>query len=98
VEVARDGAEAVLTVSDDGANIDPDDLPFIFERFYRGATGKGAPGVGLGLAIVRGLVRAHGGSVQAAPRQGGGATFTVRLPALPPRESESKSGGNGRSQ
>lgn len=98
VEVARDGAEAVLTVSDDGANIDPDDLPFIFERFYRGATGKGAPGVGLGLAIVRGLVRAHGGSVQAAPRQGGGATFTVRLPALPPRESGSKSGGNGRIQ
>lgn len=72
---ARD-AETVLEVEDTGRGIDPKDLPFIFERFYRSHGG----GLGLGLAIVRELVEAHGGTVVAERAPSGGARFTVTLP------------------
>ncbi len=71
---------ACLAVSDTGPGIDPVDLPFVFDRFYRGDSARGTPGVGLGLAIVRGLVEAQGGSVEASEAPGGGARFTVCLP------------------
>lgn len=81
VIIRRAGGEAVITVEDDGAGIDPDILPRLFERFVRG---KGADGgrMGLGLAIVRGFVEAHGGVVHADNRgtMGGGARFELRVP------------------
>ena len=71
---------AVLTVSDSGSGIDPVDLPFVFDRFYRSQSARATQGVGLGLAIARGLVEAQGGEIEAANGPGGGAVFTVRLP------------------
>jgi two-component system, OmpR family, sensor histidine kinase KdpD len=54
-------------------------LPHVFEKFYRGAKAPSG-GTGLGLSIVEGFVRAHGGSVRAANRSGGGAEFSIRVP------------------
>jgi two-component system sensor histidine kinase BaeS len=77
---ASRGPWATLTVADTGPGIDPIDLPFIFDRFYRSQAARGTQGVGLGLVIVRGLVEAQGGVVEAADRPDGGAAFTVWLP------------------
>jgi signal transduction histidine kinase len=73
---------AVLTVSDSGSGIDPVDLPFVFDRFYRSQSARSTQGVGLGLAIARGLVEAQGGEIDAANKPAGGAVFTVRLPLV----------------
>ena len=72
----RDGE---LTVRDHGPGIDEDDLPRVFDRFYRAPKARGVPGSGLGLAIVRQVVEEHGGSVAAETASGGGARFRVRL-------------------
>ena len=74
------GPWVALSVADSGPGIDPIDLPFVFDRFYRGQSARGTQGVGLGLAIVRGLVEAQGGVVEAAAGPDGGARFTVYLP------------------
>jgi signal transduction histidine kinase len=74
------GGEARLIVEDDGPGFPPDDLPFVFERFYRGNRSRPAGGSGLGLAIVRGIARAHGGEALAENRPEGGARVSVRLP------------------
>lgn len=73
-----------LTVSDDGPGIAPEHLENIFERFYRtdSSRARATGGAGLGLAIVRQLVVAHGGRVWAANAAGGGALFTVELDAV----------------
>lgn len=76
---ARD-RRTTLTVADDGEGIDEDDLPWIFERFYRGDSARRAGGSGLGLAIVRQISQAHGGVVFARSIRGEGATFRVELP------------------
>jgi two-component system sensor histidine kinase BaeS len=75
------GQGVSLTVTDDGPGIEPADLPFVFDRFYRARESRGTPGAGLGLAICRALVEAQGGSIAAAEAPGGGARFTVVLPA-----------------
>jgi signal transduction histidine kinase len=75
------GPSMRLTVSDDGPGVDAIDLPFVFDRFYRAQGTRGTSGAGLGLAICRGLVEAQGGSIAADERPGGGARFTVLLPA-----------------
>ena len=74
---------AVLEVRDSGPGIAPEHLPLIFERFYRAdpSRTRATGGAGLGLAIVRQLVEAHGGTVTAANAESGGAVFTVELPA-----------------
>lgn len=72
--------EAVLEVLDTGPGIAPEDLPHVFERFYRGRGARAGPGSGIGLAVVEELVSAHGGAVEAGNRPEGGAAFTVRLP------------------
>lgn len=79
VVVRRVGEEAVLTVDDDGPGIRSDDLPRLFDRFYRAAGAPGG-GTGLGLAIAAWIVAAHGGSIAAANRVEGGARFSARLP------------------
>jgi two-component system sensor histidine kinase MprB len=70
-----------LTVRDHGPGISAQDLPHIFDRFYRGAEARGRPGSGLGLAIVRQVVDQHDGSVVAEPAPGGGTIMRMRLPA-----------------
>jgi two-component system sensor histidine kinase MprB len=68
-----------LTVRDHGPGIDEEDLPFVFDRFYRATSARGMPGSGLGLAIVRQVAEAHGGTVTAERADGGGTRISLRL-------------------
>lgn len=82
LQAQRMGGEIEIIVADTGEGIDPDFLPYVFERFrqFDGSTTRRHGGLGLGLAIVRHLVELHGGSVSAASDgRGRGARFTVRL-------------------
>ena len=83
VQVAAAGEAAVLVVTDTGEGIGPEDLPHIFERFYRAdkARSPAAGRVGLGLTITQAIVQAHGGTIAATSALGQGSVFTVRLPA-----------------
>lgn len=76
------GGKVSLMVRDTGSGIPEEDLPFIFERFYKAdkARTRGQSGTGLGLAIVKHMVEAHGGTVSVDSRLGKGTTFTVKLP------------------
>jgi two-component system, OmpR family, sensor histidine kinase MprB len=77
VEVqVRDGE---LTVRDHGPGIEEEDLPYVFDRFYRATSARGMPGSGLGLAIVRQVAEAHGGTVTAERAEGGGTRISLRL-------------------
>jgi signal transduction histidine kinase len=73
--------DATVAVADDGPGFPPEDLPHVFEPLFRGDKARSPGGAGLGLAIARRLVQAHGGHVQATNPAGGGACVTVRLPA-----------------
>ncbi len=83
VSSVRTGAR--ITVADTGIGIDATEIPFIFDRFYRGARSNEArgSGSGLGLAIVRSIVDMHGGRISVESRLGKGTTFVVTLPADP---------------
>ena len=88
-------AGGTLSVRDHGPGFGPDDLPHVFDRFYRAREARGMPGSGLGLAIVRNAAEAHGGSVEAANAPGGGALMRVSFgPVLsaPDAEAEGTSG------
>ena len=79
VEVAvRDGR---LVVRDHGPGIADEDLPYVFDRFYRARSARGMPGSGLGLAIVRQVAEAHGGGVVAERAEGGGTRMVLTLGA-----------------
>ncbi len=80
VAVRAVGSGASLVVEDDGPGIRPEDLPHVFERFYR-AQGAPGGGTGLGLAIAAWIVDRHGGRIEVANRAEGGARFVVDLPA-----------------
>ncbi len=80
VSTRPDRSTATLAVVDNGPGIPDQDLPHVFERFWRGANRDKASGSGIGLAVVAELVAAHHGTVTAANVQGGGARFTVTLP------------------
>ncbi len=82
VEIALSGQE--LRVRDHGPGIAAEDLPHVFDRFYRGAEARGRPGSGLGLAIVRQVAVQHGGSVAAERASGGGTLMQLRLPGAEP--------------
>ena len=85
IEVAvRDGQ---LVVRDHGPGIADEDLPFVFDRFYRARGARGMPGSGLGLAIVRQVAESHGGDVVAEQADGGGTRMVLRLGApMPARD------------
>jgi len=88
----RQGEEVCLTVRDDGQGIAPEDLPHVFDRFYRAdpARNRGSGGSGLGLAIVQAVVQTHGGRVSASNHPAGGAAFSVCLPLPGPQPQSSK--------
>jgi len=77
VEVVVRGTE--VSVRDHGPGVDPVDMPFVFDRFWRSPAARGLPGSGLGLAIVRQVAEAHGGSASVEAAAGGGARFRVRF-------------------
>ncbi|MEU6541588.1 HAMP domain-containing sensor histidine kinase [Streptomyces sp. NPDC047000] len=81
----REGASAVIRVADTGCGITADELPYVFDRFWRAEKSRSrrTGGSGLGLAIVRQLLAAHGGTAEAASEPGAGAVFTLRLPTAP---------------
>lgn len=83
ISVASENGDAVIAVRDQGCGIERSDLPHIFEPFYRAdaARSRDTGGVGLGLAIVDQIVRAHGGRVDVESTPGQGSTFAVHLPA-----------------
>jgi signal transduction histidine kinase len=84
VRIRPEGPDVVLTVDDQGPGIREEDLPRIFERFWR-ADNAPAGGTGLGLSIAAWIVEAHGGTIAATNRPEGGARFEVRLPASAPK-------------
>jgi heavy metal sensor kinase len=73
-----------LTVADTGPGIAPDDLPRVFERFFRTDPSRSASGAGLGLSLARAIATAHRGQISVDSRPGDGAVFTVSLPSTPP--------------
>jgi two-component system, OmpR family, sensor histidine kinase MprB len=82
VEVALHDGE--LTVRDNGPGIAEEDLPRVFDRFYRATAARGCAGSGLGLAIVRQVAERHGGAVTAEAADGGGALLRLALPVSHP--------------
>ena len=82
---AKDGdRRIVLSVSDTGSGVSPEDMPFIFERFYRAdkSRSRAEGGTGLGLAIAKTLVQAHGGTIAARSQAGRGTTIEISLPIV----------------
>ncbi|MFJ1546371.1 sensor histidine kinase [Streptomyces sp. NPDC088246] len=95
--------QVVVDVTDTGGGISAEDLPHVFDRFWRAEKSRSrrTGGSGLGLAIVRKLVEAHGGSVSAVSVEGQGSVFTLRLPADPAQTGSGEwgeAGGSGESQ
>jgi two-component system phosphate regulon sensor histidine kinase PhoR len=84
VSVQRRDGEALVSVRDRGIGVHTSDLPYIFDKFYRGRRGAdhGRRGFGLGLALVRSIARAHGGRVTVSTTYNSGSTFTLVIPAL----------------
>jgi signal transduction histidine kinase len=81
--LGREGTDAVISIQDTGRGIPAEDIPHIFERFFRRSrttSDNRATGFGLGLSIVKWIVDSHGGSISAASELGKGTTFTVKLP------------------
>ena len=90
VAVRRESDQVILEVKDTGVGIPEEDIPKIFNRFYRvdKARSRAAGGTGLGLSIVRDTIRRHGGWVTARPRNSGGTVFTVGFPRLDETEEQ----------
>jgi signal transduction histidine kinase len=80
VELASEPRRVRLAVRDTGPGIPPEELPRVFDRFWRGSGAGGTAGSGVGLAVVAELVRAHGGEVGVESGAGGGSVFSVELP------------------
>jgi signal transduction histidine kinase len=81
IEATRDGSDAILTVRDNGMGIAEEELPRIWDRLYRGDRSRSERGLGLGLSLVKAIVQAHGGRVEARSAPGQGSTFVARLPS-----------------
>jgi two-component system sensor histidine kinase KdpD len=90
IAASANAEQVTIELADRGPGVSSDLLERIFEKFQR-APGAPSGGVGLGLAICRGIVEAHGGRIRATPRDGGGITFTISLPRgadAPPEEPQ----------
>ena len=86
IGLARNDGEILITVADRGPGIPQADLERVFDKFYRVQRDKKSnnpTGSGLGLAVCKGIIEAHGGHIQALPREGGGVIFSVTLPITP---------------
>ncbi|MFD7560322.1 sensor histidine kinase [Streptomyces sp. NPDC059533] len=83
VDLAHDSGVPEVTVRDHGPGIAAEDLPYVFDRFYRAGAARALPGSGLGLAMARQIARAHGAELVAEAAPGGGALFRVRFAAAP---------------
>jgi len=77
-----------VEVRDHGSGVDPEDLPYVFDRFFRGRNSRGRQGSGLGLSIVRQVAEQHGGSASVVNAVDGGAIFTLHLPGVPAEAGE----------
>ena len=82
LKVESDENNFIIMVKDNGMGISPEDLPYIFQRFYRAEKSRerSRGGSGLGLAITKGFVEAHGGTISVESALGKGSTFVVKLP------------------
>ena len=87
VHARSDAGQAVVSVRDHGLGIPADELPRLFQRYFRARTSTGIAGTGIGLNLVRRLVELHGGTIEVESVEGAGSTFTVRLPIGPPGEA-----------
>lgn len=96
LSLAKDNGWARLSVSDTGIGIPAEDLPHIFDRFYRvdKARSRAQGGSGLGLAIVKWIVQAHGGGIQVDSTPGQGTTFRITLPLYEPPDTHSSRNGD----
>jgi signal transduction histidine kinase len=87
LQASRQNNEIIITITDTGMGIPKDDLPKIFERFYRvKRPGKEIPGTGLGLPIVAQIITQHQGRILVDSEVGKGSTFTIYLPTIPPKD------------
>jgi two-component system, sensor histidine kinase and response regulator len=82
VKTEKQGDKILVSIKDSGIGISPDDLPHIFEGFYRGQSGQPTEGHGIGLAVSRQIVDAHAGSIAVNSELGKGTTFVIILPVL----------------
>lgn len=80
ISLARTENEAIISVADDGCGMDDDALSHVFDRFWRADSARSTAGTGIGLAIARSAVRAHGGDISVVSKPGEGSCFTIRLP------------------
>jgi len=83
IETCQEGDEVTVSIKDSGVGIPPDDLPRIFDRLYRGDKSRSQRGLGLGLSLVRAVVRAHKGRIEVESDPGEGSLFRVFLPVNP---------------
>jgi signal transduction histidine kinase len=84
--------EAIIRVRDYGVGIDEDDLPNMFQRFFRARTSTGIAGTGIGLNLVKTLVELHNGSITVESKKGEGSMFIVRLPIAGPAATKETEG------
>jgi signal transduction histidine kinase len=80
LSASADGRRAVVIVSDDGPGISAEDLPRVFEPFYKGSASRREQGMGLGLSIVKTIVESHGWGIEARSEEGKGAVFALSIP------------------
>ena len=90
--LAASGGQMVVSVRDQGLGIPADDLPRLFQRYFRARTATGIAGTGIGLNLVKRFVELHGGAIEVESVEGEGSTFTVRLPISGSRPKESTPG------
>jgi signal transduction histidine kinase len=93
VTLAADGERMELSVSDHGPGISPDELPRLFDRYYRARNATRAEGLGLGLFITRKLVDAHGWDIRVESELGRGSVFTVVVPTIPSARARATAAG-----